>query len=183
MRLAYLRKSIALSALIMITGCAFEPVKTGYSKSQVQKLIEPVVEIHDSLLVFRTSGYKIWEYQEAEFFVNGEPAARFKGGGASYLPLKAGKNTITVREPEHFLTCELEFEFEPGANQFVEIYERFDPGAVVMSVLFADLHSRLAYNPHPEAKCAGVFGLSMGYLEKDQFGEVEREFSFQVVQR
>jgi len=183
MQLNQLTKCFVLIAVLATTGCAFEPAKTGYSQAQVNTVAQAEVAPHDSLLVFRTSGFKLWENQEAEFSINGETVALFKAGGASYLPLQAGKNTIVVREPEHFLKCELEFEFEPGTGQFVEIYERFDPGALMVSVVFADLQSRLSYDPHPGTNCVGVYGLSMGHLKQEQLVDVHREFSFQVVQR
>jgi hypothetical protein len=183
MRLINLKNCVTLAALVTIAGCVTEPAKTGYSKSQVETIVESEAAPHDSLLVFRTSGYRAWEDQNAEFLVNGDPIAFFRAGGASYLPLQAGNNIVMVREPNHFLSCELEFEFEPGTGQFLEIYERFDPGAMLMSFILADLHSRLTYDPHPGTKCAGVYGLSMGYLKKDQLADVQREFSFQVVRR
>jgi hypothetical protein len=183
MRRNHLIKCLALTAVLAATGCAFEPVKTGYSQAQVKTVAQAEVAPHDSLLVFRTSGFKLWENQDAEFLVNGDSVALFKAGGASYLPLQAGKNTIVVREPEHFLKCELEFDFESGTGQFVEIYERFDPGAMLVSLVLADLTSRMEFEPHPGSKCAGVYGLSMGYLKEDQFADINREFSFQVVQR
>jgi len=183
MQLKHLTKCFALIAVLAATGCAFEPAKTGYSQAQVKTMAYAEITPHDSLLVFRTSGFKLWENQEAEFLVNGESVALFKAGGASYIPLQAGKNRIVVREPEHFFKCELEFEFEPGTKQFVEIYERFDPGAFMMNVIFADLQSRLSYDPHPGTNCVGVYGLSMGHLKHEQIGDVHREYSFQVVQR
>jgi hypothetical protein len=183
MRLMHLKNCLVLVAMVVTTGCVTEPVKTGYSKDQVETIVKPEVAPHDSLLVFRTSGYKVWENQNAEFLVNGESVALFKAGGASYLPLQAGTNTVVVREPDHFLKCELEFEFEPGMGQFLEIFERFDPGAMLISFVLADLHSRLLYDPHPGTKCSGLYGLSMGFLDKNQFADVHREFSFQVVQR
>jgi hypothetical protein len=183
MRRNHLTKCLALTAVLAATGCAFEPVKTGYSQAQVKTVAQAEVAPHDSLLVFRTSGFKLWENQDAEFLVNGDSVALFKAGGASYLPFQAGKNTIVVREPEHFLKCELEFDFEPGTGQFVEIYERFDPGALMVSFIFADLQSRLLYDPHPGTNCGGVYGLSMGHLKQEQLVDVHREFSFQVVQR
>jgi len=175
--------SLSLMSVIGITGCAFEPVKNGYSKAQVETTTETLAAPHDSLLVFRTSGFKLWENQDAEFIVNGAPVAWFKAGGARYLPLQAGQNSIVVREPDHFLKCELTIDFEPGSGQFVEIYERFDPGALMVSFIFADLQSRLLYDPHPGTKCVGVYGLSMGHLKQQQLADVHREFSFQVVQR
>jgi hypothetical protein len=174
---------VFLVVLFTATGCAFEPVKTTYSHKQVKMQSESEVAAHDSLLVFRTSGFRVWAMEDAEFLVNGDSVALFKAGGASYLPLQAGKNTIVVREPEHFLKCELEFDFESGTGQFVEIYERFDPGAMLVSLVLADLTSRMEFEPHPGSKCAGVYGLSMGYLKEDQFADINREFSFQVVQR
>ena len=69
---------------------------------------------------------------------------------------------------DHFLKCELTFDFEPGTGQFVEIYERFDPGALMVSFIFADLQSRLLYDPHPGTNCVGVYGLSMGHLKQQQ---------------
>ena len=179
-------KLVPFVLVLTLSGCAFEPVKTGYSKSQVTNTVENAAipsAAEDSLLVFRTSGFKLWEDQYAEVILNGEPVAFFKAGGASYLPLQAGVNTIVVREPEHFLKCELEFEFEPGSGQFVEIYERFDPGALLVSFIFADLQSRLLYDPHPGTNCVGVYGLSMGRLEQQQRADVHKEYSFQVVQR
>ena len=175
--------ALSLMSVIGITGCAFEPVKNGYSKAHVKTTDEALVAPHDSLLVFRTSGFKLWENQDAEFIVNGAPVAWFKAGGARYLPLQAGQNRIVVREPDHFLKCELTFDFEPGTGQFVEIYERFDPGALMVSFIFADLQSRLLYDPHPGTNCVGVYGLSMGHLKQQQLADVHREFSFQVVQR
>ncbi|NCX49579.1 MAG: hypothetical protein EBW81_08835 [Gammaproteobacteria bacterium] len=175
MRRNHLTKCLALTAVLAATGCAFEPVKTGYSQAQVKTVAQAEVAPHDSLLVFRTSGFKLWENQDAELLVNGD--------SVGYLPLQAGKNTIVVREPEHFLKCELEFDFEPGTGQFVEIYERFDPGALMVSFIFADLQSRLLYGPHPGTNCVGVYGLSMGHLKQEQLVDVHREFSFQVVQR
>ena len=183
MRLIRLKNCVTLAVLVTIAGCVTEQAKTGYSKSQVETIVESEVAPHDSLLVFRTSGFKLWESQDAEFLVNGDSVALFKAGGASYLPLQAGKNKIVVREPEHFLKCELEFVFEPGTGQFVEIYERFDPSALIVGFIFADLSSRLLYDPHPGTNCAGVYGLSMGHLKQDQLVDVYREFSFQVVQR
>ena len=175
--------SLALMSVVGITGCAFEPVKNGYSKAQVKTAIETSAASHDSLLVFRTSGFKLWENQDAEFIINGVPVAWFKAGGARYLPLQAGQNRIVVREPDHFLKCELTIDFEPGSGQFVEIYERFDPGALMVSFILADLQSRLLYDPHPGTNCVGVYGLSMGHLKQQQLVDVHREFSFQVVQR
>ena len=172
--------------MVVATGCAFEPVKTGYSISQVSDASENVVISHageDSLLVFRTSGFKLWENENAEVIINGTPVALFKAGGARYVALHAGTNTIVVREPEHFLKCELEFDFEPGSGQFIEIYERFDPGALLVSFIFADLQSRLLYEPHPGTKCVGVYGLSMGRLEHEKQADIHKKFSFQVVQR
>ncbi|RPG22289.1 MAG: hypothetical protein CBB93_001515 [Oceanospirillales bacterium TMED33] len=186
MRLVCLRNCFALIAIVVTTGCGFEPVKYGYSKSQVSSTSSDAVIPHGSehsLLVFRTSGFKLWEKQDAEFLINGESIAFFKAGGAGYFPLTAGRNTIVVREPEHFLKCELEFDFEPGSGQFVEIYERFDPGSLMLSFVLADLQSRMLYDPHPGTKCSGVYGLSMGQLEQEQLADVHREFSFQVVQR
>ena len=183
MPLNHLTKCLALTAVLAVTGCAFEPVKTGYSQAQVKTVAQAEVAPHDSLLVFRTSGFKLWENQDAEFLVNGDSVALFKAGGASYLPLQAGNNTIVVREPEHFLKCELEFDFEPGTRQFVEIYERMDPAGLMVSYILADLQSRLMYDPHPGTNCNGLYGLSMGYLKQEQLVDVHREFSFQVVQR
>ena len=183
MRVMCLQNCFTLIVMLVTTGCAFDPVKTGYSKAQVDTIVESEVAPHDALLVFRTSGYKVWEDQNAEVILNGERVALFKAGGARYLPLQAGKNIIIVREPEHFLKCELEFDFEPGTGQFLEIYERFDPGAMLISFVFADLQSRLTYDPHPGTDCSGVYGLSMGYLNTEQVADVQREYSFQVVQR
>ena len=186
MRLVCLRNCFAMIAIVVSIGCAFEPVKYSYSKSQVNSTSSNAV-IPDggehSLLVFRTSGFKFWEKQDAEFLINGQSIAFFKAGGAHYFPLPAGKNKIVVREPEHFLECELEFDFEPGSGQFVEIYERFDPGALLVSFVLADLQSRMFYAPHPGTKCSGVYGLSMGQLKEEQLADVHREFSFQVVER
>ena len=39
---------------------------------------------------------------------------------------------------------------------------------MLVSVILADMQSRALYNPHPESKCVGVFGLSMGKLEADK---------------
>ena len=186
MRLVCLRNCLALIAIVVTIGCGFEPVKYGYSKSQVSSTSSDAVIPHGSehsLLVFRTSGFKFWEKQDAEFLINGESIAFFKAGGARYFPLTAGTNKIVVREPEHFLKCELEFDFEPGSGQFVEIYERFDPGSLMVSFVLADLQSRMLYDPHPGTKCSGVYGLSMGQLEQEQLANVNKEFSFQVVQR
>ena len=186
MRTAYVNWLTTVLILVFGTGCAFDPVKSGYSKNQVSTAPENAVLPHGSeysLLVFRTSGFKLWEKQEAEVSINGSPVAFFKVGGARYLPLTAGQNTIVVREPENFMKCELEFEFEPGSGQFIEIYERLDPSALLISFIFADLQSRLHYDPHPGTNCAGVYGLSMGRLEEKQRADVHREFSFQVVQR
>jgi len=186
MRIAYVNWLTTLLILVFGTGCAFEPVKSGYSKNQVSTTAINAVLPHGSehsLLVFRTSGFKLWENQDAEVLINGSPVAFFKAGGARYLPLTAGQNTIVVREPEHFLKCELEFEFEPGSGQFIEIYERFDPGALLVSFIFADLQSRLLYDPHPGTNCVGVYGLSMGRLEQQQRADIHKEYSFQVVQR
>ena len=183
MRVMCLQNCLTLLVMLVTTGCAFEPVKTGYSKAQVDTIVESEAAPHDSLLVFRTSGYRVWEGQNAEVILNGERAALYKAGGASYLPLQAGTNLVVVREPDHFLTCELEFNFEPGAGQFLEIYERFDPGAMLISLVFADLQSRLTYDPHPGTDCSGVYGLSMGLLNTEQAADVHREYSFQVVQR
>lgn len=169
-------------ATVILTGCAFEPARDGYSVSQVKKAVE-TVKPDQGLLVFRTSGFKLWQEQDAEFLVNGEPVAWFKAGGASYLPLEAGENTIVVREPEHFLKCELTFDFQPGQQQFVEIYERFDPGALMISFIFADLQSRLLYDPHPGSNCVGVYGLSMGQLTAESRADISKEYSFQVVKR
>ena len=175
--------SLALMSVIGITGCAFEPVKNGYSKAQVKTTTETFAASHDSVLGFRASGFKLGENQDAEFIINGAPVAWFKAGGARYLALQAGQNRIVVREPDHFLKCELTIDFEPGSGQFVEIYERFDPGALMVSFILADLQSRLLYDPHPGTNCVGVYGLSMGYLKQQQLADVHREFSFQVVQR
>ena len=169
-------------ATTVLTGCAFEPSRDGYSVSQVKKAVE-TVKPDQGLLVFRTSGFKLWQEQDAEFLVNGEPVAWFKAGGASYLPLEAGENTFVVREPEHFLKCELTFDFQPGQQQFVEIYERFDPGALMISFIFADLQSRLLYDPHPGSNCVGVYGLSMGQLTAESRADINKEYSFQVVKR
>lgn len=176
--------SLGLWVLVtaLLTGCAFEPARDGYSVSQVKKAVE-TVKPDQGLLVFRTSGFKLWQEQDAEFLVNGEPVAWFKAGGASYLPLEAGENTIVVREPEHFLKCELTFDFQPGQQQFVEIYERFDPGALMISFIFADLQSRLLYDPHPGSNCVGVYGLSMGQLTAESRAGINKEYSFQVVKR
>ena len=186
MRIAYVNWLTTLFILIFVTGCAFEPVKSGYSKNQVSTTSPNANLPHGSkhsLLVFRTSGFKLWENQDAEVLINGTSVAFFKAGGARYLPLTVGQNSIVVREPEHVLECELEFEFQPGTGQFVEIYERLDPGAMLISLLFADLQSRLAFDPHPGTKCAGVYGLSMGLLKQQKRAKVHKEFSFRVVQR
>jgi hypothetical protein len=53
----------------------------------------------------------------------------------------------------------------------------------MVSFIFADLQSRLLYDPHPGTNCVGVYGLSMGHLKQQQLADVHREFSFQVVQR
>ena len=169
-------------AIAVLTGCAFEPSRDGYSVSQVKKAVE-TVKPDQGLLVFRTSGFKLWQEQDAEFLVNGEPVAWFKAGGASYLPLEAGENTIVVREPEHFLKCELTFDCQPGQQQFVEIYARFDPGALMISFILADLQSRLLYDPHPGSNCVGVYGLSMGQLTAESRADINKEYSFQVVKR
>ena len=176
-------RAIFIVLMSGLAACVFEPAKRGYSQDHVKTTGEVAATPHHSLLVFRTSGYKAWVNQDAEFLVNGSPVAYFQAGGARYLPLRNGTNTIVVREPDSVLKCELEFEFKPGAGQFVEIYERFDPGAMLVSVILADMQSRALYNPHPESKCVGVFGLSMGKLEADKLADVHREFSFQVVQR
>ena len=175
----------ALTFVLMLglVACVFEPAKRGYSQDYVKTTGEVAATPHQSLLVFRTSGYEAWVNQDAEFIVNGNQVAFFQAGGARYLPLKNGTNTIVVREPDSVLKCELEFEFEPGTGQFVEIYERFDPGAMLVSVILADMQSRALYNPHPESKCVGIFGLSMGNLQANQLADVHREFSFQVVNR
>ena len=186
MRIAYVNWLTTLLILALSTGCAFEPVKSGYSKNQVSTTLVNAVLPHGSkhsLLVFRTSGFKVWKNQDAEVLINGTPVAFFKAGGARYMPLTEGQNTIVVREPGHVLKCELEFEFQPGTGQFVEIYERLDPGAMLISLLFADLQSRLAFDPHPGTKCAGVYGLSMGLLKQQKRAKVHKEFSFRVVQR
>lgn len=177
------RANFVIIATLAVCGCAFEPVKQSYSKSQakITKIFNATVS--NSLLVFRTSGFKLWSNQDAEVLVNGEQVAYFKAGGARYLPLELGINKIVVKEPEHFMHCELEFEFAPNRGQFVEIYERFDPGAMMVSFVFADIQSRLMYDPHPGTNCTGVYGLSMGYLNKDQQANIAEEFSFQVSQR
>ena len=102
MRLVCLRNCFALIAIVVTIGCGFEPVKYGYSKSQVSSTSSDAVIPHGSersLLVFRTSGFKFWEKQDAEFLINGESIAFFKAGGARYFPLSAGKNKIAVPEP------------------------------------------------------------------------------------
>ena len=174
---------VFLVVLFTATGCAFEPVKTSYSHKQVKMQSESEVAAHDSLLVFRTSGFRVWAMEDAEVLINGDKVAWFKAGGARYLPLLSGSNSLVVRQPDHILQCELEFDFEPGTGQFVEIYERFDPKAMLISLVFADLTSRLEYDPHPGSNCAGVYGLSMGHLNQKELVDVHREFSFQVVQR
>ena len=179
----HISNTIIIVLMVGLVACVFEPAKRGYSQHHVKTTGEVASTPHHSLLVFRTSGYKAWVNQDAEFIVNGSPVALFQAGGARYLPLKTGTNTIVVREPDSVLKCELEFEFEPGTGQFAEIYERFDPGAMLVSVILADMQSRALYNPHPESKCVGVFGLSMGKLQADRLADVHREFSFQVVQR
>ena len=179
----HISRAIFIVLMSGLVACVFEPAKRGYSQDHVKTTGEAAATPHQSLLVFRTSGYKAWVNQDAEFLVNGSPVAYFQAGGARYLPLQNGTNTIVVREPDSVLKCELEFEFEPGTGQFVEIYERFDPGAVLVSVILADMQSRALYNPHPESKCVGVFGLSMGKLEAERLADVHRKFSFQVVQR
>ncbi len=173
-----------LGSLGILAGCAFDPVQGEYSKAQVSQTVETVAP-EQGLLVFRTRGFKLWEEQNAEFLINGESVAQFKAGGASYLPLEPGEHTIVVREPGHFLTCELTFEYTPGQGQFVEIYERFDPGALMISFIFADLQSRLLYDPHPGSSCVGVYGLSMGHLPADVeiARSLDKEYSFQVVKR
>ena len=171
---------VILPSLLSLIGCAFDPVKTGYSRAAVRTPLDSVTPSYDSLLVFRTSGFKVWAKQDAEFFVNSELVAWFKSGGAQYFPIKSGINTIAVREPENFLKCELEFDFKPGTGQFVEIYERFDPSALVVSFILADLQSRLLFDPHPGTECTGVYGLSMGYVNKSLSVDVNREYSFHV---
>ena len=140
-----LRNCFALIAILVTVGCGFEPVKYGYSQSQVSSTSSDAVIPHGSeysLLVFRTSGFKFWEKQDAEFLINGKSIAFFKAGGARYFPLTAGKNKIVVRARALF-EIELEFDFEPGSGQFVEIYERFDPGSLMVSFVLADLQSRM----------------------------------------
>ena len=165
---------------LALVGCAFDPVKTGYSQTAVKTASPPSSPSYDSLLVFRTSGFEAWAEQDAEFLVNGDLVAWFKSGGTQYFPITTGINTITVREPENFLKCELEFDFKPGSGQFVEIYERFDPSALIVSFILADLQSRLLFDPHPGTECTGVYGLSMGHVNKTLSADVNREFSFQV---
>ena len=179
----HIGNALTFVLVLGLVACVFEPAKRGYSQDHVKTTGEVAATPHYSLLVFRTSGYKAWVNQDAEFIVNGNPVAFFQAGGARYLPLENGTNTIIVREPDSVLKCELEFEFEPGAGQFVEIYERFDPGAMLLSVILADMQSRALYNPHPESKCIGIFGLSMGKLQANQLADVHRAFSFQVIQR
>ncbi len=174
-----LRVSFVMVLLTVLGGCAFESAQLGYDRSHVKTQVV-AAPISDSLLVFRTSGFKAWADQEAELLINGEHVAFFKAGGASYLPVKPGTNKIAVRELEHFMKCELDFEFNPGRGQFVEIYERFDPGVMMVSVVLADLQSRLAYDPHPGTECSGVYGLSMGFLREDQRANVGDVFSFHV---
>lgn|GEM_PF-406697 len=174
---------LALVGMMLLSGCAFEPAKQEYSINAVKAVQSAQVTPDRGLLVFRTSGFKLWENQDAEFLVNGEPVAWFKAGGARYLPLEVGENTVVVREPEHFLKCELTFDFSPGSQQFVEIYERFDPGALMISFIFADLQSRLSYDPHPGSNCVGVYGLSMGTLTENMAADINKEYSFQVVKR
>ena len=171
---------VILPFVLALVGCAFDPVKTGYSQTAVRTASYPSSPSYDSLLVFRTSGFKVWAEQDAEFFINGELVAWFKSGGAQYFSIGTGLNTITVREPENFLKCELEFDFKPGSGQFVEIYERFDPSALVVSFILADLQSRLLFDPHPGTECTGVYGLSMGYVDNKLSVDVNREYGFQV---
>lgn len=171
---------VTLPFLLSLVGCAFDPVKSEYSQAAVTTTSDLDSLSHDSLLVFRTSGFKVWSKQDAEFFVNGELVAWFQGGGARFFPIGAGMNIITVREPENFLKCELEFDFKPGSGQFVEIYERFEPSALVVSFILADLQSRLLFDPHPGTECTGVYGLSMGYLNKRLVADVNREYRFHV---
>lgn len=173
----------AVIALLLLSGCAFEPATQEYSVHAVKAVDSPQVTPERGLLVFRTSGFKLWEDQDAEFIVNGDSVAWFKAGGARYLPLQPGTNTVVVREPEHFLKCELTFDFQPGSQQFIEIYERFDPGALMISFIFADLQSRLLYDPHPGSNCVGVYGLSMGTLTTNMTADINKEYSFQVVKR
>ena len=180
MRLKDIVWLVVLPSGLSLVGCAFDPVKTGYSQAAVRTASSLGSPSYDSLLVFRTSGFKVWAEQDAEFLVNGELVAWFKSGGAQYFPISTGMNTITVREPENFLKCELEFDFKPGSGQFVEIYERFDPSALVLSFILADLQSRLLFDPHPGTECTGVYGLSMGYVNKKLSADVNREDSFQV---
>ena len=54
---------------------------------------------------------------------------------------------------------------------------------MLVSVILADMQSRALYNTHPESKCVGIFGLSMGQLQANQLADVHREFSFQVINR
>lgn len=175
----------ALAVIVagFLSGCAFEPATQEYSVNAVRAVENAQVTPDRGLLVFRTSGFKLWENHDAEFIVNGEPMAWFKAGGARYLPLEPGPNTVVVREPDHFLKCELTFDFQPGSQQFIEIYERFDPGALMISFIFADLQSRLSYDPHPGSNCVGVYGLSMGELTANMVADINKEYSFQVVKR
>jgi hypothetical protein len=163
-----------------ISGCQFDPVKTAYTPNSAKILETAKISLDGSILVFRTSGYKIWAKEDAEFVVNEQPAALFKAGGTAYLPLMAGTNTIQVREPGSFITCGLEFEFEPGAGQFVEIYERLEPGALLLSFILADMASRMLFDPHPEGNCNGVFGLSMGQVDKSVRSDSASVYGFQV---
>lgn len=176
-------RALAFIVAGFLSGCAFEPAKQEYSINAVKAVDRAQVSPEQGLLVFRTSGFKLWENQDAEFIVNGEPVAWFKAGGARYLPLEPGANTVVVREPDHFLKCELTFDFQPGSQQFIEIYERFDPGALMISFIFADLQSRLSYDPHPGSNCVGVYGLSMGELTENMAADINKEYSFQIVKR
>lgn len=176
-------RALAVMVAGFLSGCAFEPATQEYSVNAVRAVESAKVTPDHGLLVFRTSGFKLWENQDAEFIVNGEPMAWFKAGGARYLPLERGINTVVVREPDHFLKCELTFDFQPESQQFIEIYERFDPGALMISFIFADLQSRLSYDPHPGSNCVGVYGLSMGELTPNMVADINKEYSFQVVKR
>ena len=84
MRTAYVNWLITLFILVLGTGCAFDPAKSGYSKNQVSTTSMNAVLPHGSehsLLVFRTSGFKLWENQEAEVLINGSPVAFLKRVG------------------------------------------------------------------------------------------------------
>jgi hypothetical protein len=133
------------------------------------------------MVVFKTGGFKFAENQSSEVIIDEISVGSLEAKGVSYLPVWAVINSPCIRESGHCPKCELQFDYELGPGPFGEIYERFDPGALLVAPIFADLQSRSSYGPRLGSDCVGVYGFSMGIWSKIRAG-ILKELGLQVVQ-